>query len=110
MLLAVALVGAPVLPSLAMALKASDNHVLHASHEGHHGNASDSAATKQTPCTQHDSCNGQCCAFCAQCFSAVSLMFLDQTHSHPVQISFLTALHPRLLATSPDRPPRLLSL
>jgi hypothetical protein len=110
MLLVVALAWAPALPSLAMAIKASDSHALHASHEGNHGNSSDTAATKQTPCTQHDSCNGQCCAFCAQCFSAVSLMLSDQTHSQPVQISNLTALHPRLLATSPDRPPRFLFL
>jgi hypothetical protein len=110
MLLVVALVWAPALPSLAMAIKASDTHAVHATHEGNHGNVSDSAAAKQTPCTQHDSCNGQCCDICAQCFGAVSMLLLDVAHSHPVQTPVLAALHPRLLVTSPERPPRFLSL
>jgi len=108
-MLTVALASAPALPAMAMMLKAGDAHAVHVTHEGGHGNVSDPAVTKQTPCTQHDSCDGQCCAFCAQCFSAVSVILLDQTHSHPVQTSILSGLHPRLLPTSPDRPPRFLS-
>jgi hypothetical protein len=109
LLLVGALVWAPALPSLAMMIKAGDAHAVHVTHEGNHGNMSDSVTSKQTPCTQHDSCSGQCCSFCAQNFSTVSLPLLDQTHSHPVQTPVLAALHPRLLVTSPERPPRFLS-
>ncbi len=108
--LVLALVMAPVLPSFAMTLKAGDAHAVHVSHDGKHANTPDPAAPEQTPCTQHDSCNGQCCAFCAQCFGAVSMVLPDVSHAHPVQTPILTELHPRLLATSPDRPPRILSL
>ncbi len=110
LVLALIVAWAPVLPSFAMTIEAGDAPAVHVSHAGNHADMSDHGAPKQTPCTQHDSCDGQCCAFCAQCFSAVSLMLLDQAHSHPVQISNLTGLHPRLVATSPDRPPRILSL
>ncbi|MCR4346216.1 MAG: hypothetical protein NUV55_03265 [Sulfuricaulis sp.] len=110
MLLAIALVWAPALPSFAMMIKAGDAHAVHATHDGNHGNVSDTATAKQTPCTQHDSCDGQCCAFCAQCFGAVSMILPDEAQPHPVQSSILSELHPRLLVTSPDRPPRILSL
>jgi len=109
MILVAALVWAPALPSLAMAIKAGDAYAVHVTHAGNHGYVSESATTQQAPCTQHDSCNGQCCSFCAQSFSAVSLPLLDQTYSHPVQTPVLAALHPRLLVTSPERPPRFLS-
>jgi hypothetical protein len=107
--LVLALAAAPVLPSFAMTLKAGDAEAAHVSHSGDHANMPDTDTPKQTPCTQHDSCNGQCCDLCAQCFSAVSPVSLDQIHPHPVQTPILTELHPRLLATSPDRPPRFLS-
>lgn len=109
-LLVGALVWAPVLPSLAMMIKAGDAHAVHITHDASHGNVSDTSTTKQTPCTQHDSCNGQCCDICAQCFGTVSMVLPDEARPHPVQTSNLTGLHPRLLATSPDRPPRILSL
>ncbi|MCR4302306.1 MAG: hypothetical protein NUV51_11900 [Sulfuricaulis sp.] len=108
-LLAVALAWAPALPSMAMMIKVGDAHAVHATHDGNHGNVSDPSTTKQTPCTQHDSCDGQCCDFCAQCFGAVSKVLPDDAHPHPVQISNLTELHPRLLVTTLERPPRILS-
>lgn len=107
--LALVLAAAPALPAFAMTIKAGAAHAVHISHDGNHGNMSDHSAPKQSPCTQHDSCNGQCCAFCAQCFGAVSLLQLDQIRSHPVQTPVLAELHPRILVTSPDRPPRFLS-
>ena len=106
MLLAIALVWAPALPSLAMTIYAGDAHTVHAGHDVNHENMSGPATTKQTSCTQHDSCNGQCCDFCAQCFGAVSMALPEEARPHPVQASILTELHPRLLATPHDRPPR----
>lgn len=109
LLLVGALAWAPALPSLAMTIKAGDAHAIHVTHDGNHGSVANSATTQQTPCTQHDSCSGHSCSFCAQSFSTVSLPLLDHTHFHPVQTPVLAALHPRLLVTSPERPPRFLS-
>ena len=106
--LVLTLVVAPVLPTFAMAIKAGASHAAHVSRDDAPAKL-DPAAPKQTPCTQHDSCNGQCCAFCAQCFSTVSPVSLDQAHAHPARTPVLAALHPRLLITSPERPPRFLS-
>lgn len=108
--LALVVAWAPVLPALAMAVRADDARSIHVTHAGSHDSVSDAATTRQTPCTQHDACHGQCCDICAQCFSAVSLIALVQTHSHPIQTSVLTQLHPRLFVASPDRPPRFLTL
>lgn len=110
MLLILALAWAPALPALAMMIKAGAAHAVHVSHDGIHGDMSDHSAPKQSPCNQHDSCNGQCCAFCATCFNAVSIVTLLQTHFHPVQTPVLAVLHPHILVTSPDRPPRFPSL
>ena len=108
--LMLAMVVAPVVPSLAMTIKAGDASAIHASHDGNHANMPEIETSKQTPCTQHDSCNGQCCDFCAQCFNTVSAHLPGYVHPHPVQTPVLTALHPRLLVASPDRPPRFSSL
>lgn len=108
--LMLALVMAPVLPSFAMTLKAGDAHAVHVSHDGDHANMPDTGTSKQTPCTQHDSCNGQCCDLCAQCFSAVSVVPLEQVRPHPVQSPVLTKFHPRIFSASPDRPPRIFPL
>src|SRR3990172_7640100 len=103
MMLILALAWVPALPAFAMTIKAGDAHAVHVSHDGNHANMPDPSAPKQTPCTQHDSCNGQCCDLCAQCFSAVSPISLDQVRPHPVQTPILTRLHPRISVASPDR-------
>lgn len=108
--LVLALAVAPVLPSFAMTGQAGDAEAAHVSHGGDDVNMPDTGTSKQTPCMQHDSCNGQCCDLCAQCFSAVSPVFLAQVHPHPVQTPVLTKLHPRIFVASPDRPPRIFSL
>jgi hypothetical protein len=107
--LVLALAAVPVLPSFAMTIKASDAQAVHVSHDGNHANMPDTDTSKQTPCTQHDSCNGQCCDLCAQCFSAVSPVSLEQVQPHPVQTPVMTKFHPRISVASPDRPPRFLS-
>jgi hypothetical protein len=107
--LVLALAMAPVLPSFAMTIKVGDAQAVHVSHDGNHANMPDTGTSKQTPCTQHDSCNGQCCDLCAQCFSAVSPVSLEQVQPHPVQTPVLTKFHPRIFSASPDRPPRFLS-
>ncbi|MEW6330420.1 MAG: hypothetical protein AB1560_03065 [Pseudomonadota bacterium] len=108
--LVLALAAAPVLPAFAMMNMAGDAHAVQVAHDNHDGATPDHSAPSQTPCTQHDACNGQCCDICAQCFNAMSLLPLEQVQPHPVLSPTLTALHPRLLVASPDRPPRFLSL
>ncbi|MHB1141684.1 MAG: hypothetical protein ACYC1T_08000 [Sulfuricaulis sp.] len=108
--LVLALAAAPVLPSFAMTVVAGDAQAAHVTHDNHDGAMPDHSAPPQTPCTQHDSCNGQCCDLCAQCFSAVSALPLEQVRPHPVQSPVLTKFHPRIFSASPDRPPRFLSL
>jgi len=113
LLLALLLAWAPVLPSLAMMTRADDVQSAPAAPAGdHHDHAGVAHAgdPAQTPCTQHDSCNGQCCDLCAQCFSAVSAVPLEQVRPHPVQSPVLTKFHPRIFSASPDRPPRILPL
>lgn len=108
--LVLALAAAPVLPSFAMAGNAGEAQAIHVSHDNHNGAMPDHSVPKQTPCTQHDACNGQCCDICAQCFSAVSPVPLEQIRPHPVQSPVLTQFHPRIFSALPDRPPRFLSL
>lgn len=108
-LLAVIVAGAPVLPAFAFVHKGGDENAIHASHGGT-ADMSNHAAPKQTSCTQHDSCQGQCCASCAHCFSAVFLLHPDFFRLQTAQTPILTALHPHDLVALRDRPPRFLSL
>jgi len=105
---ALVMTSVPVLPSFAMMADNTDIHAGHVFHDANAGKTPDVSVPDQAPCPQHDSCIGQCCAFCAQSFGAVSLFSPDQPQSQPLRISILTKLHPRLLATSPERPPRFL--
>ena len=109
LLLSLALVLAPVVPAFAFVAKSGDAHAAHAVHNGK-ADISDHASHEQTSCAQHDSCAGQDRDCCAHCFGLVSLVQSAYLHSHPVQTPILTELHPRILVTFPDRPPRFLSL
>lgn len=99
---------APVLPAFAFVDAGGVTRAIHASHDGDKADVSNHATPN--PCTQHDSCKGQCCASCAQCLSAVFLVPSDNAHSHPVLTPVLNELHPFFLVASPDRPPRGLLL
>src|SRR3990167_2230648 len=109
LLLSLVLVLAPVAPAFAFVATSGDAHAAHAFHNGK-ADISDHASHEQTSCAQHDSCAGQDRDCCAHCFGLVSLVQSAYLHSHPVQTPILTELHPRILVTFPDRPPRFLSL
>jgi hypothetical protein len=110
LLLVLAIMIAPVLPAFGMALAKSD--AVSAAHDGPAHDKSQHATDADTlpDCTQHHDCHSQCCAFCAQCFTAVFFVLPDYVVSHPVQTPVLSQLHSLVLITSPDRPPRFLFL
>ena len=110
LLLALVIASAPVLPAFGMAPAKAD--AVSAAHAGPAHDMSQHAADADTlpDCTQHQKCHGQCCAFCAQCFTAVFFVQPDHVLSHPVQAPVLSQLHSLILVTSPDRPPRFFFL
>ncbi len=113
LILALTLAGAPVVQALAMvAASAPGSAGMHA---GHAAQPDDSAPAfghnqNKNSCAQHDSCNGTCCASCAQCVTGVPPLLLYTDVIRPV----LTPSVHRLLSASPialrERPPRVFSL
>lgn len=110
LLLALAIASAPVLPAFGMALTKPDT--TSTAHAGPAHDVSQHATdTDALPdCPQHQKCQGQCCAFCAQCFTAVFFVQPDYILSHPVQAPASSQLHSLVLISLPDRPPRSFSL
>lgn len=124
--LIITLAGAPALRAVAMTASfAPDAHAHHSMHSadsaakqaagGEMSSAPAPVALKSadqplSSCAQHDFCNGQCCASCAQCFTAVSLRLPGGEAQHAV----LTPVAPQLLfnnfVSQLKRPPRLLSV
>ena len=111
LILTLTLAGAPVVQALAMAASSAPGSV--GMHAGHTAQLDDAAAAldhnqHNNSCAQHDSCNGTCCANCAQCFTGVTpLPFLTDVirpvltpSVHRLSFSFLLSLR--------ERPPRLL--
>lgn len=113
LILTLALAGAPVVQALAMATAAApDSAGMHA---GHATQLDDSAAASShnqnnNSCAQHDSCNGSCCANCAQCFTGVSLLPLHTDVIRPVLTPSVHRLSFSSLISLRERPPRLFSL
>jgi hypothetical protein len=113
LILTLALAGAPVVQALAMTSATTpDSAGMHA---GHATQLDDSAAAlshsqNKNSCAQHDSCNGTCCANCAQCFTGVSPPPFLADIIRPVltpsvhRLSFSSLISPR------ERPPRVFSL
>jgi hypothetical protein len=111
LVLAVVMAAAPLSPVFAVVAGSGEAHAVHVSHgNDHQADGPAQVDHHSTTCTQHDSSAGHDRDCCAHCFGLVSLVQAAYLHSHPVQTPILTELHPRLLATSPDRPPRILSL
>ncbi len=106
LLLVLAVASAPVLPAFGMAPAKADS--APAAHAGpaHDMSQHVTEAATLPDCTQHQDCHGQCCAFCAQCFTALFFVPPDYIFSHPVQTPVLSRLHSLILVASPDRPPR----
>lgn len=110
LLLVLAVASAPVLPAFGMVLTKPDT--LHTDHAGPAHDMSQQATDADVPpdCPQHQKCQGQCCAFCAQCFTAVFFVQPDYVLSRPVQAPASSRLHSLVLISLPDRPPRRFSL
>lgn len=107
-LLSAVLMLAPLLPNLVHA--APDAHAGHAAHAQHESGGEHVApvAPDATPssCAQHENCNGQCCAACAQCFSAALALTSDPVSSRSIQMPTVTAFHDTLLVFAQIRPPQ----
>jgi hypothetical protein len=102
-LLIAALVAAP-LASLPAAAQGGDgaHHALHgATDPGGH----DDAPLASSSCDRHDTCQGQCCAACAQCFTAVFTLSLSLFPTYTVLSPTVPRLHDRLAVAPHDRPP-----
>lgn len=100
LLLSLAVALAPVLPALASVSKAADPHAAHAAH------MEKGTSAKQAPCAQHDGCNGQCCAACAQCFTAAISVAPVSKPSLPIQVPTKQHLHSYLMIAAHNRPPQ----
>ncbi len=101
---AVALLGAPVLPAMALAPADAAAHAMHAGH----GNAGEMASTDGQPatgCAQHDQCDGKCCATCAQCFTVAFNFSSASIQTYSVQFPTVLHLDDRLTVAVHNRPP-----
>jgi hypothetical protein len=103
LLVAVALLVAPVLPAVAKS-GTSDQPVAHAMH-AHHAVA-DAAADSSGACDSQESCHGDCCATCVQCFMADLGVLLASAPAHAVQAPVVNSLRSQLFSAGRDRPPR----
>ena len=113
LILTLALAGAPVVQALAMAAASAPDAV--GMHAGHAAQLDDSAPAlsdnqNKNSCEQHDSCNGTCCANCAQCFTGVMMFQLHTDVIRPVLTPSVHRLSFSSLISLRERPPRLFSL
>jgi hypothetical protein len=116
---AVALLGAPLLPAVASATADDSVHTAHGSagvasaaaaamHADHGMTTKAAEAADGNPssgCYQHDQCSGKCCATCAQCFTVTFVLPVASVRSHAVQSPIVLRLHDRLVAAVHNRPP-----
>ena len=101
---AVALLGAPVLPAMASVPPDAAAHAMHADH----GKAGEMASADGQPaagCVQHDQCDGKCCATCAQCFTAAFNFSIASIQTYSVQFPTVLHLDDRLTVAVHNRPP-----
>jgi len=111
LLLALAVVFAPVASAFAFVAKIGNEHAVHVAHDcGHRADGSGQTDHHPSTCTQHDSCAGQCCSCCVHCFNAAFFTPMAHVPSHPVQTPISSQLHSFVLIASLDRPPRIFSL
>jgi len=112
LILTLALACAPVMQALAMAaVSAPDSASMHAGHAVQQDlAAATSHDQNNNSCAQHDSCNGSCCANCAQCFTGVSLLLLHTDVIRPVLTPSVHRLLFSALISLRERPPRAFSL
>ena len=113
LILTLALAGAPVVQALAMAAaSAPDAAGMHAGHAAQLDDSAPALSDNQNKnsCEQHDSCNGACCANCAQCFTGATLLQLYTDVIRPVLTPSVHRLLFSSLISLRERPPRVFSL
>ena len=108
--LAVAVLSAPIVPAFAFNVlsPATDGASHHMSIVHDYGDHADpQTVSDESPCAQHDACQGQCCATCAQCstVTAMSMEFLSPLHS--VRTPVVPRLHASEILAQLNRPPRV---
>jgi len=111
LILTLALAGAPVVQALAMAAASAPGSAgMHAGHMAQPDAAAAAISHNQNKnsCAQHDSCNGTCCANCAQCFTGVVSFPLHTDVIRPVLTPSVHRLSFSFLLSLRERPPRLL--
>jgi len=113
LILTLVLAGAPVVQALAMAAAAAPDAA--AMHVGHAAQLDDSGPAlnhdqHKNSCPQHNSCNGTCCANCAQCFTGATLFQLYTDVIRPVLTPSVHRLLFSSLISLRERPPRAFSL
>jgi len=113
LILTLTLAGAPVVQALAMAAASAPGSAgMHAGHAAQPDDSGPALSHNQNKnsCAQHDSCNGTCCASCAQCVTGVPpLPFLTDV-LRPVLTPSVHRLMFSSLISLRERPPRAVSL
>ena len=104
LVVAVALLGAPVLPAVTSATADDAVHAMHADH-GNTGKVASADDQSATGCTQHDQCSGKCCATCVQCFTAAFNFSIASIQTYSVQFPTVLHLDDRLTVAAHNRPP-----
>ena len=115
---AIALLGAPVLPAAASATADDSVHTAHGSADvasaavamhAEHGKTTKAAepgdSNPSSGCYQHDQCSGKCCATCAQCFTVAFNFFIASIRTYSVQFPTVLHLDDRLTVAVHNRPP-----
>jgi hypothetical protein len=89
---AVALVLAPAFPAFGHAGGSDAPAAQTAAAHAHHAQDTDhgEAALKASPCSQHEGCSTQCCATCAQCFTAAPVVPAVFFTTYPQRLSAAT--------------------
>lgn len=116
--LALALGFAPTMPAFASAQMdqtVSESHAAHGvadvnaatTHADHAKVAQEEGATghKNVSCDKQDRCSGQCCAACAQCFTAAFNFSITSIQTYSVQFPTVLRLDDRLTVAAHNRPP-----
>jgi hypothetical protein len=108
LILTLALAGAPVVQALAMAASSAPGSAgMHAGHAAQHAAAPVlKHGQHNKPCAQHDSCNGSCCANCAQSFTGVPPIQFHTDVIRPVLTPSVHHLAVSFLISLRERPPR----
>jgi hypothetical protein len=109
--LALALLAAPFASFAAGAIGksagAEDAHAAHLAQDNHSGHTPDDGGKAPSgQCEKHDSCNGSCCASCAQCSVTVPMVAAGISIFHPAYAPSGAYAFRSFLGSFLDRPPQ----